>query len=528
MRIPIVTLFFLLLAYVTLTVIQMPEVANDPGLGWRLLTGEWIATMGAVPTQDPFLASSSPRSWLADQWLSHLIFATIFRWGGGEKGMALLSAMETALFLLVFMGITWKTAFESSRSAILSAIAAYLALKLSTVHFIIRPVVFGFLFFSIVSHVAWRLARDFPEEGSGKRLVIRDTLVLIPLMILWANTHPSFGLGIILFALTVIGLLYDTIVIDRRPIPARWFLWPIVTLILMALSTLLNPHGARLFFHVGELVSNHFFMNLNVEWRPINFRAPDGELFLQSIVLLLAGAFVAPRPPSSRSFTQSFMIGFFLCATFFSVRFLPYYAIVAAPAFARSMKAILTFEPFMRLASYRRLGQLFTWIDRRERQAFPITVIVLFALISLPLWTATQYGTVFPYKGPFGPSRDLYPYDGVAALRSILSRERVSTGPIAVAASPNWGGFLAFEGKGQFQPVIDDRNSLLGVDAYRDYLSSTAIGGDTAGYLKRVNARFLLLRANENLAVYLRDTAKLRERWRGEVSALFELPGDAG
>jgi hypothetical protein len=62
------------------------------------------------------------------------------------------------------------------------------------------------------------------------------------------------------------------------------------------------------------------------------------------------------------------------------------------------------------------------------------------------------------------------------------------------------------------------------VSAYKDFFESAKIGGDITNYLNRVNARFLLIKTNEPLAVYLRDTGKLPERQRGEVSAVFEVP----
>jgi hypothetical protein len=160
-------------------------------------------------------------------------------------------------------------------------------------------------------------------------------------------------------------------------------------------------------------------------------------------------------------------------------------------------------------------------LDRRERLAMPLYACILVGIVCFPLIDAATRGSVFPYRGPFGPSRSTYPYDGVAALNELILQESLSQ-PVAVAATPNWGGFLALHGAGRFKPVIDDRNSLLGAAAYKDFISSATVGGDTAGYLKRTGARFLLLRNNEPLAIYLRDSRKLPERWHGEVSAIFE------
>jgi hypothetical protein len=175
------------------------------------------------------------------------------------------------------------------------------------------------------------------------------------------------------------------------------------------------------------------------------------------------------------------------------------------------------------LPPYRRIGALLVAINKREYRAIPAYIFLLLGFACFPVVNAQLYGTLYPYRGSFGPSRDIYPYDGVNALGEIIARESLPQ-PVAVAATPDWGGFLALQGKGIFKPVIDDRNSLLGVSAYKDFFESAKIGGDITNYLNRVNARFLLLKTNEPLAVYLRDTGKLPERQRGEVSAVFEVP----
>lgn len=517
MRVP-VAILFCVLAYWTLVGLQMAHVADDPGLGWHLLTGEWIATMGAPPLIDPFLASAEPRPWIADQWLSDLLMALLWRYGGEERGMTLLYAGATSVFLLVFMGFTYRSAMVRSGSPLWAGVAAFFALKLASVHFILRPVIIGFIFFAVVSGVVWQVVERV-RQGSDVR--VRDVGVLVPLTALWANMHPSFGLGIIMIALTTIGLVYDTVVIQRRPFAARSFLVLGGTCGFMALASLLNPYGIDLVCQVFGLVNDDFFMSLNQEWRPIQLRNPEGRLFLQTGIVILLGAFLSPRREATISFTEPLIIGFFAWSTLSSVRFLPYYAIAATPLLAQSMGQIAAFEPFQRLPPYRQLRAVMVDLDKRERRGFATYLCLLVALVCFPLIDAVMHGTMYPYRGSFGPSREEYPYDGISALRDVITRDSLSQ-PIAVVATPDWGGFLALHGREQFKPIIDDRNSLLGAQAYKEFMASVKIGGDIVGYLKRMNAQFLLLKANEPLAIYLRDTGKLRERWRGEVSALFE------
>lgn len=519
MRIPI-TFVFLVLAYWTLTGLQMGRFADDPGLGWHLLTGDFILTNHAIPRLDPFLDYPTPRPWIADQWLSDVLLVGALRVGGPEFGMPLLYAALTGIFLLTFMGITFFAASTHSGSPLLGGIAAFIALKLSSIHFIIRPVILGFFLFAVVIWIVWGVVR---KVRSGTAVTIRELVILVPLTLVWANIHPSFGLGIIVVGLATVGLLYDTVILERRPLDTHLFTLLGSVAVLMCLASLCNPYGTDLVRQVFGLVGDDFFMSLNQEWQSIDPRSGEGQLFFMTLAILGLGAFASPRGRPPQYFTEILVLGFLAFSTLKSVRFLPYFAIAAAPLLAQALRHLLSFEPLMRLAPYHRLSQLCTILDRREEQTrlgytTSITIVMCLLLIG-----AYRFGVVYPYRGPFGPSTDRFPFDGVAKLAEILGPKPLST-PIPIAASPDWGGFLARWGGGYVRPIIDDRNSLLGAAAYKDYLSSTAIGGDITGYLNRRGARFLLVKTNEPLAIYLRDTGKLQERWRGAVSSLFELP----
>ncbi len=519
MRFP-VTVIFLLLGYWTLTGLQMDQFADDPGLGWHLLTGELILESHTIPRSDPFLASTTTRPWIADQWLSDLLFAGLLRVGGADRGMPLLYGACTILFLLTFMGITFAAASRYSASPLLGGVAAFIALKLGSIHFILRPVILGLFLFSIVSFLMWEVVRAVRR---GDALHPRYLALVIPVGALWANLHPSFAVGIIALALMTLGLLYDTVIVERRPLDTRLFTLLGGVVALMSVVTLVNPYGLELLHQVFSLVSDDFFMNLNSEWKAIQPRSGEGQLFFVILMVLGLGAFVSPHRDRRLYFTEVFVLGFLAFSTLKSVRFLPYFAIASAPLVAVALKNLLAFEPLGWLAPYRRLGSWCAALDLKERQAGRSYAAIVVLLVGAIGVGAYRFGAIYPYRGPFGPSSERFPFDGVEALTEIIASTAPAS-PVGIAATPDWGGFLAHSGGSLFKPVIDDRNSLLGVGPYKDYLASVTIGGDLAGYLRRVDARFLLLKVDEPLAVYLRDTGKLHERWRGPVSALFESP----
>lgn len=509
---------FVFISYWTLTTLQLKEFANDPGVGWHLMTGDWIIQRGEVPLFDPFLASPEPRRWIADQWLSDLIFGFLLRVSRGEHGLAILFGVLTGLFLFTFSALVFGAVERRTKSPLVAGLAAFVSLKLASVQFVLRPVVFGIALFALMNLLLWRI---IDRVRSEQPLRFFDVVPLLLLTVLWANLHPSFGLGIVLLGLAIVGLFIDAVIIEQKFLQRRSFVVLGATLILMLAVSLLNPNGWRLLHQIASLVGNDFFMNLNEEWRPINVRSHDGERFILTLGVILVGSYLAAKKREQPSVTEPLIVGFFAWSALSSVRFLPYYAIVSAPFFAQGLSRVLVAAPLIRIPIYRRIGALVRSIDKTARKQLRwyggiVAVVALFPVLSVVL-----LGAVYPYQGPFEQSRSEYPYEAVEALEAIVAQE-AGAEPITVCATPDWGGFLAFQGKGRIKPIIDDRNSLLGEKFYREYFESVSVRGDITSFLKKASARFLLLRTGDPLAMYLRDTGKLPERWRGRGTVLFE------
>src|SRR5690606_3385635 len=97
---------------------------------------------------DPFLYSTEPRRWVADQWLSDLLLYKLYELNGWE----ILYKTATILFFLLFCVAGVLTVKQNELSLAWGLIAVLLALRLSLVHFILRPVLlsiclFGLLYF---------------------------------------------------------------------------------------------------------------------------------------------------------------------------------------------------------------------------------------------------------------------------------------------------------------------------------------------------------------------------------------------
>lgn len=429
-----VSLIFLALFIQTLT-IGLKGISKDPGLGWHIKTGEWIINNFSIPYKDPFL--SVERVWVSDQWMSDIILFLTYKAGGF---LWLATGVIILFFSTVFLLHTYRMTHISG-SALTSAVAALFCFRLMQVHLIIRPVVFSFLLFTLV---VWEVSKW--EKGK------RGSYLLPVLFLFWANLHPSFVLGGIIVAIGVITSKFRELRLA----------------ILCGLATFINPYGLELHKSILFLGQSDFFMSLNQEWRP-----PTDEHWF--FLLFLLGFGVMPGILLFRKKLGWFWIISSILFFLFSmkaVRFMPYFGIIVSVPLSCTLswyvwrfrkarlilKALIFLEKFARQSDYR-----------------PVVVCVLSFLLVYTLFTKSLIG-----GAEIEPPREYYPY-GVLSI--------IPMGEI-VAATPDWGGFLTLHNK---RPIIDDRNTLIGEEFYKEYLNSESDFDKLRAWAKSNNANWLLV-----------------------------------
>jgi hypothetical protein len=160
---------------------------------WHLNTGRWIWEHGAMPSDDPFLFSSASsldaRAYLILRGypLSQLLFFGTYTLAGIQALVWL-----KALLMTLFYGLLWHHFRRSGLHPIL-ALAIVAVLPLLFFRFDeLRPQIFSFIFTLLVLQLIERfLARE--RSGSSQR----HYLLLLPaIMLLWANLHRGFIIGI--------------------------------------------------------------------------------------------------------------------------------------------------------------------------------------------------------------------------------------------------------------------------------------------------------------------------------------------
>lgn len=247
---------------------------DDPDVWWHLRTGQLIAEERAIPRADPFSFTKPGEPWVAHEWLSELILHGLDRAGG--VGLVLLAR---SLCIGIGVALAWLHAARlvSPRGALLAALVAFAG---SHSNWSARPHIFSWVLIGVTLTVLERWRR---ERGG------RGPWLLPPLVLVWANLHGAFAVGLGLIGLYALGSWLPAR--DAPPARERWRLLGVLALGFAAACV--NPIGPELLLYPLRYVTvdNTFI----AEWQPTSARHTP---VLVPLLLLLVGSLGLSRAPT--------------------------------------------------------------------------------------------------------------------------------------------------------------------------------------------------------------------------------------
>lgn len=160
---------------------------------WHLNTGRWIWEHGAMPVDDPFLFSSvSPLDARASLILRGYPLSQLLFLGSNTLAGAYALVVLKGLLMTLFYGLLWN---QFRRSGLHPIIALTIIGILPLLFFRfdeLRPQVFSFIFTLLV----WQLVERLLSDARRDKQIKRFALLLPAIMLLWANLHRGFIIGI--------------------------------------------------------------------------------------------------------------------------------------------------------------------------------------------------------------------------------------------------------------------------------------------------------------------------------------------
>ncbi len=254
----------LLLFALLLNAMGLPLLA-DPDSHWHVAVGKWILENGSVPTVDSYSHTFAGQPWIAKEWLSQLLLALAESAGGWGAVAALCAASIGVTFALLLRLLLCDL---RPLPAMLFTIAA---IVLTAPHFLARPHV---LAFPVMLLWVAGLVLAVERKRAPKPL-------LLLAMLLWANLHGGFTLGLMLcgvFALEAVVTARDAV--ERRSLFIGWAKFGMAT-ILVACATPYGPESILVTFRIFGLGDVLGMVN---EWKSPDFQAQP----MQELILLMA------------------------------------------------------------------------------------------------------------------------------------------------------------------------------------------------------------------------------------------------
>jgi hypothetical protein len=187
---------FLQTRYVFVTILLLglftmaARSVTDPDVWWHLRTGQLILETHKVPHADPYSFTKFGKDWVDHEWLSQVMLYSTYRLAGWAGLMTEFAVIIAAAFTLVFLR-------SPGRPFVAGAVTAWGATA-AALSFGVRPQMLSLLLASIFLFIL--------DRSHSRPVLLWWTP---PLMLLWANLHAGYALGIALLMLYAIGNALD-------------------------------------------------------------------------------------------------------------------------------------------------------------------------------------------------------------------------------------------------------------------------------------------------------------------------------
>ena len=420
---------------------------NDPDIWWHLRDAQYLLQHHEFLREDLYSFTVAGHPWINSEWLAEIPFYFAYRFLGISGLKALTFVLPVTLMLMLLY-----LCYEESRNFKASVFVCCVASFLAVVSYGPRTILFGYILMITLLIILQR----FRKNGSGPLWLIP------PLFCLWANTHGSWSLGLILFFLiSVSGLFGGT---WGRIESIRWTSAQIrklaITGAVSVAALFINPYGWRLVTYPFDVAFNQK-MNVShvAEWVSVNFQDTRGTIVFAVIISLLLIALLRDR---RWNLANLLMLLFALHTALAHIRFLVLLAIVLSPMLAKLLDSFPPYYP------------------EKDTPKVNLAVILAGIVAMAFFWPRAQAIQESMSMG--------YPTAAVSYLKAHPPQGNVLNHYL-------WGGFLDWNDP-DMKVFIDSRVDIFeyaGVlKDYLDLLHSDSLVRNITSILRKYNIRYVL------------------------------------
>jgi hypothetical protein len=432
---------------------------GDPDTYWHLASGQWMLDHREIIRTDMFSSTVNGQPYSVGEWLGQIVLTLVFD-AGGWAGLAIFRAL--------MVGIAAFFLARLSRRAGAPLVAALLvvvwALVFSKTRWTDRPAIFTFVLFPVILDLLYSA-----RAGSRRALV-----VIPPLVLLWANLHGGYLIGIAL----VLAFSAEAL-IRRKPdvLPL------LLTLVASIALSFIDPETFGIAGAAGHAFAPPRFIS---EEAPPDVLEPSGSIFAIFVLATLAVALVDGGAP-----LDAILLIPLLWLALSAQRQLGFFVFAATPFLAAGASRI-----YVRLRP-----------RARPLRPFPAPAAAALALL---LWAGAAVSAI---GAPAGPDERAYPVGALAALK---------VGSGTLLNEYDWGGYLIYRVP-ERKVFVDGRLFPFYPAVLRDYRDAVELRANWKDVLAKYDVREVLLMPAKPLAVALREDG-WKVRAEGPAFVLLAKP----
>ncbi len=394
---------------------------TDPDVWWHLRTGQLILQNHSLFHTDPYSFTRFGQPWINHEWLSQVLLFGLYRVTGFGGLIVAFGVVIAATFLLVF-------ARSAGRPYLASLVTLWGAVA-SAPSWGVRPQMFSLLLASIFLVLL--------EASEHRPKLLWWTA---PLMLLWANLHAGYPIGLAFIALFLLGEALEAAISPEPWQNSASRLKQLALAFGLCLAVVaLNPNGVQLYWYPFETLRSAAMHRFIHEWFSPDFHDPTYLPLLLMLLALVAGLALLPRSPRLRNLL---LVLATIPAALRSIRHIPILVLVIVPVLAELA------HTWLQRSGTNRLFR--TPLTGSASRTLAINFVVLFAFTG---FTVLRVRHVVSRQAEAEAKN--FPVTAAAFLE-----QRHPPGPIM--NHYNWGGYFIWKLYPQYRVFMDGRADVYG------------------------------------------------------------------
>lgn len=485
-------LVFILVFYLVLQIGSMLFADGDPGR--HITAGKYMLETGSILTKDIFSYTMLGQPITPHEWLAQVSFglADLLM---GLNGVVLL----TAIILGITFTLLYRDILQQKPTPLLAAAFSFLAALATSLHWLARPHIFTLLIFTLWVGRLRRVSQD-------QKVPIWQFPII---MLFWVNTHGAFIAGFLTWLIYMIGWLVQNWIDAEKPSTSVFKRLSWVGG-LSFLVSFINPVGWHLWQTSIGYISNHFLVDLTIEYASPNFHQ---LISYPALIFLGLAIFLLSRGWKKCSWTESLLLAAWVAMGLYSVRNMPLFTIVATPIIAGLVQSILA------VPGEKKVPERLSWYPTLEDSWSKIEFSargILWPLVTVLVVTGLLISGVRldPQRQGYHFRGDVFPVNAVNWLESNPQQGNMFN-------EFGWGGYLIYRLWPEYKVFMDGQLDFYGETLTRQHQQLLNADPGWEDIIQQYKIQWVIIRPDRTLAHILEISPGWVTLYQDQTAIIF-------